>query len=154
MRSRPRGAGRSIPPTWCGSARSPPTASPVPSPAPCSRPQPPGTMSAIASATAGSCTFIRQFFPVYYLVMAGCTALAALLALPITSADALVLAAVSAGFLYAWLGLLPRVDQARERASAGDTQATARFRRLHRASTVLNALQLVAVASALIRLVS
>jgi Domain of unknown function (DUF4149) len=106
----------------------------------------------LPAPTAGA--FIRQCFPVYYLAMAGCTAVAALFAMPGTSADALVLATVAAGFIYAWLGLLPRIDQARDRASAGDTQAIARFRRLHRASTVLNALQLVAVAAALIRLVS
>jgi hypothetical protein len=98
--------------------------------------------------------FIRQCFPVYYLVMAGCTVLAALLVTPTSAPDALVLAVVSAGFVYAWLGLLPRIDQARDRASTGDPRATARFRRLHRASTVLNGLQLIAVASALIRLVS
>jgi hypothetical protein len=96
--------------------------------------------------------FIRQLFPVYYVVMAGCCAVAALCATALSSADALVLSAVCAGFLYARIGLLPRIDQARERAAGGDPQAAARFRRLHRASTVLNALQLVAVASALIRL--
>jgi len=97
--------------------------------------------------------FIRQLFPVYYLVMAGLTAFGALAATRASSADALVLATVSAGFLYARLGLLPRIDQARERAVAGDAPATARFRRLHRAATLLNALQLVAVVAALIRLV-
>ena len=98
--------------------------------------------------------FIRQLFPVYYLVMAGLTAFAALATTRVSSADALVLTAVSAGFLYGRIGLLPRIDQARERANAGDAPAATRFRRLHRAGTVLNALQLVAVASALIRLVA
>jgi hypothetical protein len=106
----------------------------------------------LPAPTAGA--FIRQLFPVYYVAMAGASALAALCAAQVSSADALVLAAVSAGFLYGRVGLLPRIDQARERAGGGDPQAAARFRRLHRASTVLNALQLVAVASALIRLVA
>jgi len=105
----------------------------------------------LPAPTAGA--FIRQLFPVYYVVMAGSSAFAAVCATQVSSADALVLAAVSAGFLYGRVGLLPRIDQARERAGGGDPQAAARFRRLHRASTVLNALQLVAVASALIRLV-
>ena len=112
----------------------------------------PQVFAKLPAPTAGA--FIRQLFPVYYLVMAGLTAFAALAATRVSSADALVLAAVSAGFLYARLGLLPRIDQARERAAAGDAPATARFRRLHRAGTVLNGLQLVAVASALIRLVA
>ena len=106
----------------------------------------------LPAPTAGA--FLRQLFPVYYIVMAGCSALAALCATPVSAADALVLTAVSAGFLYARVGLLPRIDQARERAGAGDAQATARFRRLHRAATALNALQLVAVACALARLAS
>ena len=97
--------------------------------------------------------FIRQMFPVYFLVMAGCSALAALAATASTAADALVLAAVSIGFLYARVGLLPRIDQARDRALAGDETASARFRRLHRTSTVLNGLQLIAVTVALIRLI-
>jgi len=106
----------------------------------------------LPAPTAGA--FLRQLFPVYYIVMAGCSALAALCATPVSAADALVLTAVSAGFLYARVGLLPRIDQARQRAGGGDPQPAARFRRLHRAGTALNALQLVAVASALIRLVS
>jgi hypothetical protein len=106
----------------------------------------------LPAPTAGA--FIRQLFPIYYVVMAGCSALAALCAAPISSPDALVLTAVSAGFLYTRVGLLPRIDQARERAGGGDPQATTRFRRLHRTGTALNALQLVAVASALVRLVS
>ena len=98
--------------------------------------------------------FIRQVFPVYYLVMAGATALAALLATQVQPADAVVLATVSVGFLYGRLGLLPRIDQARAQTTAGDPSAEARFRRLHRGSTVLNAVQLVGVTVTLIRLVS
>lgn len=98
--------------------------------------------------------FIRQVFPVYYLVMAGATALAALLATQIAQADAVVLATVSTGFLYGRMGLLPRLDQARSHVSAGDPSAEMRFRRLHRGSTVLNAVQLVGVTVTLIRLVS
>jgi hypothetical protein len=98
--------------------------------------------------------FIRQVFPIYYLVMAGATALAALLATQIQPADTVVLATVSVGFLYGRLGLLPRIDQARSQATANDPSAEARFRRLHRGSTVLNAVQLVGVTVTLIRLVS
>lgn len=104
----------------------------------------------LPSPTASS--FIRALFPVYYLVMAASTALAALLATAVAPADALVLAAVSVGFLYSRLVLLPRIDQARARAHGDDAAATARFRRLHRASTVLNGLQLIAVTAVLIRL--
>ena len=47
----------------------------------------------LPAPTAGA--FIRQLFPVYYLVMAGCTALAAVLSTAIAPADALTLAAVA-----------------------------------------------------------
>jgi hypothetical protein len=105
----------------------------------------------LPAPTAGG--FIRQVFPVYYVVMAACTALAAVLTTTIAPADALLLAAVSAGFLFARLVMLPRIDQARERATRGDQAAAARFRVVHRLSTVLNGLQLVAVTAALIRLI-
>jgi hypothetical protein len=111
----------------------------------------PLVFSKLPTPTAGA--FLRQLFPVYYVVMAACTALAALGATTVASADALVLAAISAGFLYARMILLPRIEQVREGALSGNAPAAARFRRLHRTSTVLNALQLVAVTAALIRLV-
>ena len=102
--------------------------------------------------TPAASAFIRQVFPVYYVVMAGCTALAAVSSTAIAPADALLLAAVSVAFLFARLVMLPRMDQMRERASRGDTAAAARFRLLHRLSTVLNGLQLIAVTAALIGL--
>src|SRR3954447_23764295 len=71
--------------------------------------------------------FIRQVFPIYYLVMAGASALAAVLATQIEQADAVVLATVSIGFLYGRLGLLPRLDQARGHVQAGDPSAQERF---------------------------
>ncbi len=84
--------------------------------------------------------------------MAGCTALGAACATASEPNDALLLAATSVGFLFSRVVLLPRIDQARLRAEANDVQAAAQFRRLHRASTILNAFQLVAVTVALIGL--
>lgn len=98
--------------------------------------------------------FIRQVFPIYYLVMAGATAFAALCATQVSNPDAIVLATVSIGFLYGRMGLVPRLDQARGHIQAGDPSAQARFRRLHRGSTVINAVQFVGVTVTLIRLVS
>jgi hypothetical protein len=110
----------------------------------------PMVFSKLPRATADG--FTRQLFPVYYVVMAGCSALAALLATTLNRSDALALAAVALGFLYGRLVLLPRLDQTRERALAGDEAARTRFRRLHRAGTVLNFIQLVAVTVVLIHL--
>ena len=104
----------------------------------------------LPTPTAGA--FIRQVFPVYYLVMAAATAVGAVLSTAIAPTDALLLAGVSVAFLFARLVMLPRIDQARALAARGDATAAARFRLLHRLSTVLNAVQLVAVTLALIRL--
>lgn len=76
--------------------------------------------------------FIRQVFPIYYVVMAGATALAAACATAIAPADALVLAMVSIGFLFARVVMLPRLDTTRERARGGDKTAERQFRHGHR----------------------
>jgi hypothetical protein len=57
--------------------------------------------------------------------------------------DAIVLGAVAAAFLFAWLWLMPRINQARD-ASPGGAAADARFGRLHRLSVAINAVQMVA----------
>src|SRR5258706_7077662 len=85
--------------------------------------------------------FIRQLFPVYYLVMAGCTALAAVLSTAIAPADALTLAAVSVTFLFARLLMLPRIQEAPESAAHGDPAAAKPFRPLHRPRPLVHAHQ-------------
>jgi fatty acid desaturase len=97
--------------------------------------------------TAGG--FIRQVFPVYYRVFAIVCALAALAAWG--RLDAAVLALVTAGFLFAWLWLMPRINQARDSA-AEDAASGTRFARLHRLSVLINAAQLVAVLIVFVRL--
>jgi len=56
------------------------------------------------------------------------------------------LAVVAAGFIFANTVLRPRIDAAR------DSENNAVFRRLHRASVIINMAQLVAVTVVLIRL--
>jgi len=65
--------------------------------------------------------------------------------------DAAVLALVTAGFLFAWLWLMPRINQARDSA-AEDAASGTRFARLHRLSVLINAAQLVAVLIVFVRL--
>lgn len=97
--------------------------------------------------TAGA--FIRQVFPVYYRVFAALSVLAALSAWG--RWDALVLAALAAGFLFGWLWLMPRINSARD-ASTQDGAAASRFGQLHRTSVVINAAQMIAVLVVLVRL--
>ncbi len=102
--------------------------------------------------TAGA--FIRQLFPWYYLSMA-LTTLFALLAMMVGLGDRgmweLVLTSlVLAGFVYARQVLMPMINRARDAELAGETTAAHRFKRLHRTSVVINALQWVAILTTLI----
>ncbi|WP_372501512.1 DUF4149 domain-containing protein [Tistrella mobilis] len=90
---------------------------------------------------------IRRIFPRYYLliILTGfVTALAAAFAarwLP-----ALLFTLVAALGLIARHGILPAVNRARDAELAGDLAAGRRFARLHRASVILNVVQLVIAA--------
>lgn len=106
----------------------------------------------LPAETAGP--FIRQVFPVYYAVGAGCAGLAGLLAALPAWPDAAVLAVVSAGFVLARQGLMPRINRLRDAALAGDESAKRPFARLHRVSMILNLVQMIAVAWVAWRLVS
>lgn len=99
--------------------------------------------------TAGA--FIRQVFPVYYRAVAIMTVLASVTAW--ASVEGLVLALVAIAALVAWLGLMPRINLARD-ASTQDAAAAKRFARLHRISVVINAVQMIALLIVFIRLAS
>jgi len=100
--------------------------------------------------------FIRQVFPVYYLAMTvGCVGAAMLLAFPLVQpVEVAILAAVAIGFMAARRLLLPRIDALRDRTRNGDAAAERRFNLMHRASVVLNTVQLLAVATVLVRLIA
>ena len=106
--------------------------------------------------TAGQ--FIRQLFPWYYLTM-GIATLVALVALALggsgfTSWEIGLTALVLMGFIYARQSLMPTINKARAAELAGDSQAGARFTRLHRLSVLINGLQWFAVLAALILVLS
>jgi hypothetical protein len=105
----------------------------------------------LPEATAGP--FIRQVFPVYYIVCFAFAALAALAAALARPVDAALLAAIAAGFLLARQGLMPAINAARDRHLAGDDAAGRRFERLHRASVWLNVVQLGLATVILVRLI-
>lgn len=91
---------------------------------------------------------MRGMFPVYHRVMGVVSLLAMLPLAPQWSygPEVATLALVAAGFVFANTVLRPRIDAAR------DSGRRAAFRRLHRASVVINMAQLVAVAVVLVRL--
>ena len=106
--------------------------------------------------TAGQ--FIRQLFPWYYLTM-GTATLVALVALALggsgfTGWETGLTALVLLGFIYARQSLMPTINRARDAELAGDSEAGARFTRLHRLSVLINGLQWFAVLAALILVLS
>jgi hypothetical protein len=113
----------------------------------------PTVFKAMDSSRAGA--FLREFFPVYYLVLgvAGIVATAAAaLATQFTATDAIVLTAVFVGFLAARIQLIPRINAARDLVLAGDAAGPARFRRWHGVSVGVNVLQLLALTVVLVRI--
>ncbi len=88
--------------------------------------------------------FVRAMFPLYYAVLGGVSALAAVVAVfGGRGTAATLLALVAIGFAAARWGLMPRINALRDRANAGDHAAEPRFHALHRASVGLNAVQMV-----------
>ncbi len=103
----------------------------------------------LAKETAAG--FMRAAFPLYYAVMAGASALAALAAAFVGPIEAAIMGVAAAVFVALRQLLLPALNARRER---GDAASDAAFRRLHGLSMVVNLVQLVAVAVALARLAS
>ena len=98
--------------------------------------------------------FIRQVFPWYYLTM-GLSTLVALLTLLSgasqgASWEVPLVAFVLLGFVFARQVLMPLINLARDDEMAGRPGASHRFKRLHRASVVINSLQWIAVLAALV----
>ena len=106
----------------------------------------------LPSDTAGQ--FIRQVFPIYYLVMA-CTAGTAALLLTLgtyssSSLYAAVMGVITIGFLIARQVLMPRINAYRDQELAGNQAAGRAFTRLHRLSVGINLIQLIAASIVLI----
>ena len=104
--------------------------------------------------------FIRQVFPVYYLVLAIVCGVGALLLVTLSLAgprdwwlDVALLLASAVGFVYARQSLMPKINRLRDAATAsGDPADHRRWNLHHRASTWINAAQIIAVLVVLIRL--
>jgi hypothetical protein len=94
---------------------------------------------------------LRRLFPAYYMTL-GCAAAAAAVVYAVdaspASFNAMLLAAVAAGFFLARFVLLPRIDAARPAPG----EASPHFSRLHRFSVVLNLAQLLVMLYVLVTL--
>ena len=101
-------------------------------------------------ASAGR--FLRALFPRYYLVLLFTAVIAALGFALTRPVDAVIMAIVALGAVISRQGLMPRINAARDRMLAGDEASGRLFNRLHRASVVINLLQLAAALVVLVRL--
>ena len=112
----------------------------------------PATFEKLGKQAAGD--LMGALFPAYYLAMtaAAVVGVGLLAIIGNQPVEVAVLAAVAFGFIGARRGLLPRAQAARAAMQAGDDAASARFRRLHGTSMVLNLIQLLAALFVLLRL--
>lgn len=98
--------------------------------------------------------FIREVFPVYYVAM-GATSIVAAVLLAIAngarSGDALAMVCTGIVFFLARFALLPIINRNRDAWQAGDLAAKKRFDALHRASVIVNVVQMLAVLVVLVR---
>ena len=101
-------------------------------------------------ASAGR--FLRALFPRYYTVLI-VASFVAVLGLAFTRPlDATIMALVALGGVVSRQGLMPRINAARDRMLSGDEASGRLFNRLHRASVIINILQLAAAFVVIIRL--
>lgn len=99
--------------------------------------------------------FMREIFPFYYVglaLMSGASTW--LLTQHRLPQDAFAMGAVALGFVFAAMGLLPRMNTLRERASKGDPAANSQFKWLHRLSVALNTMQLILTGALFLRAIA
>lgn len=90
---------------------------------------------------AGS--FLRAFFPSYYLWGLVVMIAAAVLAAFVDPVSLILCVLVAVLFAYTRQSLMPKINEARDASLAGNAEASIRFERLHRLSVIINAMQLL-----------
>lgn len=93
---------------------------------------------------------IRGIFPWYYLYVIITAGLAALMMLTIIPWAAAGLAVTALGAFISRQGLMPRINGARDQARDGDTEAEARFEKLHKLSVQINGFGLAGALAAVV----
>lgn len=92
--------------------------------------------------------FLRAVFPLYFLMNGGLAAVAGLLALhPLASPLLLAAAAV---MIAVRVGVIPVINRARDAMAGGEAQAKRKFDMWHRASVVINLVEMVGLIAALV----
>jgi hypothetical protein len=101
----------------------------------------PIVFTALPSDAAGN--FLRRLFPRYYTWGVVVSALATVPAVLILWLDAVLMAVVTLLFVLARQFLMPRINESRDAALAGDAVAKRRFNRLHGLSVLINLVQML-----------
>jgi len=97
--------------------------------------------------------FVRDLFPVYYMVAQVLALVAALACAPMRVAEAIIMGLVALGFLFSRYYLMPRTVRAHEEREKGTPGAAEAFADLHKRSAFMNMVQFIATLVVLVRLV-
>ena len=111
----------------------------------------PTVFKTLSAEAAGS--FLRAFFPLYYMWGLVLASGAAVLAAAVDWYALLACAVVAATFAYARQVLMPSINRARDDQLAGISGAGKRFQTLHVRSVVINGIQLLILAAVAAHLV-
>lgn len=96
---------------------------------------------------------LQRIFPVYYLYVLGCSAVAGLCFLTFRPDEASLMAAVTLAAFWLRQILGPRLARLRPGRLAGDEEAVTAFGKAHRLSVILNLGQMILAATVLGRFV-
>ena len=94
---------------------------------------------------ASGARFLRRIFPRYYLYMALTSGIAGATVAKEDIFGGLAILGVCSLFVWARQLLMPAINRARDAEQEGDASQGERFKRLHRASVIINMIQLVIV---------
>lgn len=106
----------------------------------------PTVFRALPAEHAGS--FLRAFFPNYYLWGLIVALITAALAMATSATVAVACLLVALLFVFARQSLMPRINLARDQESEGITGATKRFKVLHLWSVLINGFQMLVLLAA------
>lgn len=110
----------------------------------------PSTFAALDAASGQR--FLRRVFPRYYLYLILASGLGSACLVAFHPRLGTLLAAIALSTLVVRQVVMPRINASRDAELAGDAAAGARFKLLHRAAVMTNALQLLVACLVLFRL--
>lgn len=110
----------------------------------------PSTFAALDAASGQR--FLRRVFPRYYLYLILASGLGSACIVAFHPRLGALLAAIALSTLVVRQVLVPRINASRDAELAGDAAAGARFKLLHRATVMINVLQLLLACVVLFRL--